>query len=116
MNGFNRETILPSLDFTMLSCPTCSKPYHTDFDGWLGIAPHNSKYNFLHQLSKVHEVIDNEVVMLNIDMTRGNSSIVKFGGFDKTELGLSIFKSMKYTKYPWNIATNFIKFSEENIE
>ena len=61
MNGFNRETVLPSLDFGSLVCSTCHPDlsyatYRSDFDGWLGIAPYDGNvtkvgnYNFLWQL------------------------------------------------------------------
>lgn len=38
------------------------------------------------QLEHVQEYIDNSVVMINVDLTLGNSSVVKFGGYDEKSL------------------------------
>jgi hypothetical protein len=45
MNGFKRETIMPKLDFGMLTCSSCtgSTFYSSTFDGWIGLAPLDPK-------------------------------------------------------------------------
>ena len=48
----------------------------------------------MYQLEHVHQVIDHSIVMINIDLTRGYNSVVKFGGYDVLALKeeLAIFK------------------------
>ena len=45
MNGFKRETIMPLLDFAMLTCSSCvvGNSYSNTFDGWVGLAPMDPK-------------------------------------------------------------------------
>jgi len=72
----------------------------------------------------VHEVIDNQVVMLNVDLTKGNSSIIKFGGYDtdtKYGFGFNIFNTDKSlpvqygSKYGYNIPVSGMIFLETRI-
>ena len=107
MNGFNRETVLPTLDFARLICSSCESDgtsYSSSFDGWIGISPYNRSSmmptnNFMYQLEHVQKMIDNSVVMLNVDTTKGNSSILKFGGYDSissTNGSLNVFQTNYY--------------------
>jgi hypothetical protein len=50
----------------------------------------------MYQLEHIQAYIDNSVIMLNVDLTLGNSSVIQFGGYDSTALkagsgGLKIF-------------------------
>jgi hypothetical protein len=56
MNGFNRETVLPSLEFGMLIQDDSTATQASKFDGFVGIAPYDMNdeikpiYNFMYQL------------------------------------------------------------------
>jgi len=92
----SRETVLQDLDFSILNYETSQQKSNIfidpNLDGFLGIAPYPRKAaaanggNFLYQLEHIQEYIDNSVVMFNIDLALGNSSIVKFGGYEESAL------------------------------
>jgi len=128
MNGFNRETILPKLDFATLTVASQNYFYKNHRrDGWLGIAPYargemlKDINNFMFQLEHVQNVIDNSVVMLKVDLTKGDRSIVKFGGYDalmkndssNEEVNMMIFKTGTSTdENKWNLNANTIKLGD----
>lgn len=84
-------TSLDDLDFSLLTQDNDSWNsgyYNPVLDGYLGIAPYSrnsstpSLGNFMYQLEHIQDYIDNSVVMVNIDLSPGYNSVVKFGGYD----------------------------------
>lgn len=66
------------------------------FNGFIGIAPYAQDYNhrhenFLWQL-KQDKKIDHMVVSFYVNMKSGNSSLIKFGSYDK--IGLNTGKEL----------------------
>ena len=66
-------------------------PFETYYDGYIGIEPWGAKPdqkegNFMWQLKHNQSVIDHQIVMVNAMNQRGNSSVIKFGGWDQSAL------------------------------
>ena len=84
------------------------------YNGYIGIAPYsynldNRHQNFLWQLKK-DKKIDHMIVSFYVKMEAGNSSIIKFGSYDKLALkegcALEMFKTQ--TVKSWDLrATKF---------
>ena len=88
--GKNRETVFDDLDFSVLTESAGDTQTYTNYglDGFIGIRPYQRKSqtpdrgNFMYQIEHMQDYIDNSVVMINVDMNQGNSSVIKFGGYD----------------------------------
>ena len=89
VSNFQRET---SSNFSFQYVTNSSKPFHSPYDGFIGISPginpstmmvQNS--NFISELLE-KGMIDNPIVSIYTRNEFGNSSIIKFGGWDVSAL------------------------------
>ena len=74
----------------ILAIQESSQKFTSMYNGYIGIAPYAQNYNnrhqnFLWQL-KQDKKIDHMVVSFYVKMESGNSSIIKFGSYDKLAL------------------------------
>ena len=89
VNEFQREA---SNDMSFLYVTNSSKPFKSPYDGFIGIKPKLSPNTMRYEYSDVisdmlyKKMIDHPIVSIYTRTEFGNSSIIKFGGWDQSAL------------------------------